>query len=174
MLINFYLWNTTMPTVHFLCGYMGFGKSTVARKLALQYNAVILNDDEFMRELFGRNLPEEQFRQAHEKVSEFTWRLGERIVSIGTSVIFDRGFWSRKSRQVAVERAGRFCDSLLFHQIECDMETAKKRVLNRTATDSSALEINENTFDVMAHCYEPIEPEENLNVIYYKNTMPLF
>ncbi len=163
-----------MPTVHFLCGYMGFGKSTVARKLALQYNAVILNDDEFMRELFGRNLPEEQFRQAHDKVSEFTWRLGERIVSIGTSVIFDRGFWSKKSRQAAVERAGRFCDSLLFHQIECDMETAKKRVLNRTATDSSALEINENTFDVMAHCYEPIEPEENLNVIYYKNTMPLF
>jgi hypothetical protein len=54
------------------------------------------------------------------------------------------------------------------------METAKKRVLNRTQTNDSALEINENTFDVMAHLYEPIEPDENLNVIYYKNTLPLF
>jgi len=163
-----------MPTVHFLCGYMGFGKSTIARRLAVQYNAVILNDDEFMRELFGRSLPEEQFRAAHEKVTEFTWRLGERIISIGTNVIFDRGFWSKQSRSAAVERASRFCDSLLFHQIECDMETAKKRVLNRTATDLGALDINENTFDALSRFYEPISPDENLNVIYYKNTLPLF
>lgn len=163
-----------MPTVHFLCGYMGFGKSTIARKLALQYNAVILNDDEFMREFLGRNPPEKEFRAFNAKVVEFTWKMGERIVSVGTSVIFDRGFWSKQSRKEAVERASRFCDSLLFHQIECDMETAKKRVLNRTQTNDSALEINENTFDVMAHLYEPIEPDENLNVIYYKNTLPLF
>lgn len=163
-----------MPTVHFLCGYMGFGKSTIARKIALQYNAVILNDDEFMRELFGRDLPENEFRAAHAKVSEFTWKLGERIVSAGTSVVFDRGFWSKQSRIAAVERASRFCDSLLFHQIECDMETAKKRVLNRTETDGNALYISESTFDSMASRYEPIDPEERLNVIYYKNTMPLF
>lgn len=161
-----------MPTVHFLCGYMGFGKSTIARRLALQYNAVILNDDEFMRELFDRNLPEELFRPAHDKVSEFTWKLGERIISIGTSVIFDRGFWSKQSRKEAVERAGRFCDSLLFHQIECDMETAKQRVLNRTATDDSALDIDEATFNSMMHCYEPIGADEKLDVIYYKNTLP--
>lgn len=163
-----------MPTIHFLCGYMGFGKTTIARRLAAQYSAVILNDDEFMRELFGRNLPEEQFRAAHEKVSEFTWKLGERIVSAGGNVIFDRGFWSRQSRRAAIERAKYFCDSLLFHQIECDMETAKKRVLNRTLTDQTALEIDENTFDLFAKRYEPISPDENLDVIYYKNTLPLF
>ena len=66
---------------------MGFGKTTVARKLAVQYNAVILNDDEFMCELFGRNLPEKQFREAHEKVSQFTWKLAERIICAGTNVI---------------------------------------------------------------------------------------
>ena len=163
-----------MSTVHFLCGYMGFGKSTIARKLAAQYNAVILCDDEFMRELFDRNLPEKQFREVHEKVSEFTWKLGERIVSVGGNVIFDRGFWSRQSRSEAVERAKYFCDSLLFHQIECDMETAKQRVLNRTRTDLSALDIDENAFDALAKYYEPIGPDEKLDVIYYKNTLPLF
>ena len=163
-----------MPTVHFLCGYMGFGKSTIARRLALQYNAVILNDDEFIRRLFGRNLPERQFRQAHDKVTKFTWELGERIVSIGTSVIFDRGFWSRESRKNAVERAEKFCDSILFHQIECDMKTAKQRVLSRTAENEDALEITEATFDLFAERYEPISPDEKLNVIYYRNTLPLF
>ena len=153
---------------------MGFGKSTIARRLAIHYNAVILNDDEFMRELFGRSLPEEEFRKAHDKVSNFTWRLGERIISAGTNVIFDRGFWSKKSRRDAVERAGIFCDSILFHQIECDMETAKKRVLERTESNEASLAITEETFDRLAHCYEPIGPDENLNVIYYKNTQPLF
>ena len=163
-----------MSTVHFLCGFMGFGKSTIARRLALQYSAVILNDDEFIRKLFGRDLPENEFRAAHDKVSKFTWELGERIVSAGSNVIFDRGFWSRQSRVAAVERASRFCDSILFHQIECDMETAKKRVLNRSETDKDSLYINENTFDSMAARYEPISPDEQLNVIYYKNTLPLF
>ena len=54
------------------------------------------------------------------------------------------------------------------------METAKKRVLNRTLTDQTALEIDENTFDLFAKRYEPISPDENLDVIYYKNTLPLF
>ena len=163
-----------MPTVHFLCGYMGFGKSTIARKLSLQYNAVILNDDEFIRRLFGRDLPEEEFRLAHKKVTKFTWELGERIVSVGTSVIFDRGFWSKESRKYAVERAEKFCESILFHQIECDMETAKQRVLSRTGNNEEALAITEATFDLFAERYEPISPEENLNVIYYRNTLPLF
>ena len=162
-----------MSTIHFLCGYMGFGKTTIARKLSIQYNAVILNDDEFMCELFGRNLPEKEFRSTHEKITEFTWKLAERIISVGGNVMFDRGFWSRQSRQIAMERAKYFCDSLLFHQIECDMEIAKKRVLNRTLTDPTALEIDENTFDIFAKRYEPISPDENLNVIYYNNTLPL-
>lgn len=162
-----------MATIHFLCGYMGFGKTTVARKLAVQYNAVILNDDEFMCELFGRNLPEKQFREAHEKVSQFTWKLAERIICAGTNVILDRGFWSKQSRSEAVSRAKYFCDSLLFHQIECDMEVAKERVLNRTLTDPNALIIDENAFDALAKHYEPISPDEKLDVIYYKNTLPL-
>ena len=58
-----------MATVHLLCGYMGFGKSTIARRLAAQYGAVILNDDEFIRELFGRDLPEPEFSAAHDKVT---------------------------------------------------------------------------------------------------------
>ncbi len=161
-----------MATLHFLCGYMGFGKTTVARKLAVRYNAVILNDDEFMCELFGRNLPEKQFREAHEKVSQFTWKLAERIICAGGNVIMDRGFWSKQSRADAVHRAKFFCDSLLFHQIECDMETAKKRVLNRTRTDPNALEIDENAFDALAKHYVPISPDEKLDVIYYKNTLP--
>lgn len=163
-----------MPTVHFLCGYMGFGKSTIARRLSIQYGAVILNDDEFIRRLFGRKLPEEEFRKAHGKVTKFTWELGERIVSVGTSVIFDRGFWSKESRRDAVARASVFCDSILFHQIECDMETAKQRVLSRTENNEEALAITEATFDLFAERYEPISPDENLNVIYYKNTLPLF
>lgn len=158
-----------MPTVHFLCGFMGFGKTTIARRLAVQYSAVRLNNDDFMRILYGRNLPEEQFRPAKQKVVELTWQLAEQIVAAGSSVIFDSGFWSRQSRLEAYERAKHFCDSIMFHQIECDMETAKQRVLNRTATDETSLFIDENCFDMFASAYEPISPDERYDVIYYRN-----
>lgn len=44
-----------MAILHVMVGYMGFGKSTLAGKLSKERNAIILNHDEFMMILLGRN-----------------------------------------------------------------------------------------------------------------------
>ncbi len=51
------------PTVHLMVGFMGFGKTTVARKLAAQIPAVCLTHDEFMVKLYGRNMPDEPLNE---------------------------------------------------------------------------------------------------------------
>ncbi len=160
-----------MATLHLICGYMGFGKTTISRKLGVRYNAVVLNDDEIMIELLGRNPPEEVFRPMEKRIESLTWKLAEKIISSGTSVILDKGFWSRQSRQEALERARIFCHDIQFHQIECDLEVAKRRVLKRNDIDENALEIEENTFNLFLDKYEPLSSDEGLNVLYYNNTL---
>lgn len=153
-----------MASVHLICGFAGTGKTTIARKLAVQMNAVRLTPDEMMADLYGRDIPESEYREKREKVDRLVWDLAEQIVCAGGSVILDCGFKSRESRRKAVERAQIFCDNITFHQVECDVETAKKRLRER---DEGRLD--EAAFDASAKAYEPIDADERFDVIYYRN-----
>ena len=153
-----------MSSVHLICGFAGTGKTTIARKLAVQMNAVRLTPDELMTDLYGADIPESEFQSKWNKVDKLIWNLAEQIVCAGGNVILDYGFWSRESRQKAVERAKIFCDNITFHQVECDFETAKQRLRERDADAP-----DDAAFDAEAKQYEPIDADERYDVIYYRN-----
>lgn len=46
----------TSPSLHFMCGKAGSGKSTVAKALALKYDAVLLCEDVWLARLFPTEL----------------------------------------------------------------------------------------------------------------------
>lgn len=154
-----------MPEVHLTCGYMGFGKTTFAKKLEKELPAVRLTHDDFMYQIFGRNLPDEQFRYYFKQVYELMWQLAEQIVRAGSSVVIDYSPWSKERRKEAFERAKKFCDNVIFDEMICDLDIAKQRVLNRTNEDETALFIDENCFNKFLGEYEPISDDEGLPVV---------
>lgn len=154
-----------MPEVHLTCGYMGFGKTTFAKKLEKELPAVRLTHDDFMYQIFGRDMPEEQFRHYYIQVYELMWQLAEKIVQAGSNVIIDYSPWSKERRKEAYERAIKFCPKVIFDEMVCDLEVAKQRVLHRTETDNTALFIDENCFNKFLDMYEPISDDEGLTVI---------
>ena len=44
------------PTLHFFCGKMAAGKSTLAKTLAKKHNAVLLVEDEWLSELYPEEI----------------------------------------------------------------------------------------------------------------------
>ncbi len=144
-----------MATIHLMAGFMGFGKTTVAKQLEKEIPAVRLTHDEFMVKLYGRNTPYDKFRSNYNKVDEALWDLAEKIIATGTDVIMDYGFWSHKDRQEAYQRAKKITDNVVFHYIDCDMTTAKERILKRSQNTSNELYIKEDEFDTLAQKYEP-------------------
>lgn len=94
-----------MAAVHLIVGYMGFGKTVFARRLERELPAVRFTHDGFMHALYGRNLPEEEFRDAWQRVDALIWKLAEQTVKAGAHAILDYGFWSREARRRAYERA---------------------------------------------------------------------
>ena len=70
-----------MAAIHLIVGFMGFGKTTLAKKLEKELPAVRFTHDEFMRSLYGRNLPEPEFRSAAQKVDDLIWSLAAQVVA---------------------------------------------------------------------------------------------
>ena len=143
------------PTVHLMVGFMGFGKTTAAHKLAAEIPAVCLTHDEFMVKLYGRNMPYEQFHQNYQKVDVVLWDLAAKIIATGTDVIMDYGFWSHDNRETAYQRAKKLTENVVFHVFDCDMATAKQRILQRSQNNPDELYIREDEFDTLARQFEP-------------------
>ena len=156
-----------MPTVHLMCGFLGTGKTTTARRLAVQNNAVLLTHDDVMRRFYGRT--PDDFETKYEIADRFIWDLAEKIVAAGASVVLDYGFLTKEARRTAYERASVFCPNVRFHCVECDLNVAKKRVLERTKTDDDSLMVDEHCFEKWLKKFEPLTPEEGYDVIYYRN-----
>ncbi|MDR1003312.1 MAG: ATP-binding protein [Oscillospiraceae bacterium] len=83
-----------------LCGKICSGKSTYARRLKEERNAVILSCDTLMLSLFDEQLGERHGEIA-EKCSSYLCSLAEEIAKAGSNVILDFGFWTSESRAAA-------------------------------------------------------------------------
>lgn len=110
-----------MSEIHMVCGYMGFGKTTLAKRLAKRLPAVCLTHDEFMRDLFGRNLPDAEFRKYMRPVADLMWKLCGEICRAGGNAVMDMGFWSKEDRRLAYAKASALADRVFFDVVECDI-----------------------------------------------------
>ncbi len=156
-----------MATIHLTVGFMGFGKTTVAKRLEKEINGIRLTHDEFMVRLYGRNMPYEEFHQNYKKVDDMLWDMAEKIINAKVDVIMDYGFWSHEDRKNAYERAKKITDDVVFDVINCDLAVAKQRLLQRSKDNPNELYITENEFDELVKRYKPWSDEDKYPAVFY-------
>lgn len=159
-----------MATIHFMHGYIGFGKTTIAKKLAKELPAVRLSNDEFRVKLYGRHIAPELFQIYYDRIDTLLWGLAEQIIKTGTDVIMDYGSWRKDKRAQDFARAKTFADNVIFHSILCDLATAKARTLKRTKNKNETF-IDEKIFEELLLRFEPIEESEGYQIITHDNTL---
>lgn len=158
-------------TIHLIHGFIGFGKSKISKELAHELPAVVLNNDDFMAKLYGKNPPAEMFRDYYNRIDGLIWDLAENIVRAGTDVIIDYGFWTRQSRAEAYARAKKITENVVFHNVQCDMDTARQSVIERNRRHPDVLFIDAATFDLFRPQFEPISDDEHYPVINHDNNI---
>lgn len=113
--------------VHLLVGMPGAGKTTYAKALEAEANALRLTPDEWQLALFGQVNPSDKRLLIDGKLVE----IGLRAAALGTNVIFDFGLWKRDERyalRALSEDAGATCSITYFpidSQTQCDRVSAR-------------------------------------------------
>ena len=149
----------SMPGIHAIHGFIGAGKTTLARKLEHDLPALRLNADEWMVELYGPDLAEEVFRPAVRRVNLLLRHLAERALHLGLNVILDDGYWTRASRDELRAWADSLGVPLHLYALSLSEDEARMRVARRNA-DGGALFISPETFSLFLSRFEPLGVDE--------------
>src|SRR5919198_5998489 len=89
------------PTLFLTIGLPGTGKTTAARQIEAEHNALRLTKDEWMKALFGPKNP----ASASDVIEGRLVGLGLRALELGTNVVLDFGLWSRDERSALRQAA---------------------------------------------------------------------
>jgi predicted kinase len=146
-------------------GYLGAGKTTFAKRLAVQTSAVRYSPDELIVERHGHDPPEAHFAEYHDRVYDEVNAAWPRTLEHGSDVILDFGFWTRAWRDTARARAMAVGAETKLYLVRCTEETARRRCQERNRDPGKSLYIADETFDLLKTRFEPLGPDEPFELV---------
>ncbi len=139
-----------MATLHLMVGLPCSGKTTLARKLAVEHSALRLNADEWQLRLFGQDAEEPEHDARHSLIEAMLWDIASQALELGTSVILDFGFWAREEREEFRRRARQLGAGSEVHFLDVPEEELLRRLSVRNSQDSE-----ETSFKIPVEMMKP-------------------
>jgi predicted kinase len=116
-----------------MCGLPCSGKTTLARQLERERNAVRLTPDEWIVQLFGADVSEAVLDAARHPVEALMWDLAARLLVLGVDVILDFGLWSRRERDEFRARAAKLGADSELHYLDVPLDVLLTRLAARNS-----------------------------------------
>ena len=89
---------SSSPTLFLMVGLPGAGKTTLAKELEVEHDALRLTPDEWIPILYGTDLDQATLDGVRDPVERMQWQVAARALELGVNVILDFGFWGRGER----------------------------------------------------------------------------
>lgn len=136
-----------------LHGFIGSGKSTIARAIEDKYGAVLFVPDIWTRTMLGSDPPEQIYRPALQGLMSLFQEQWIRIASLGLPVILDYGFWTLSERESLREICLKYSLPLSIIRLDSNYEELWSRIERRNQEilnkkDAENVLITRDTFDL--------------------------
>jgi predicted kinase len=119
----------TQATLFLTVGLPGTGKTTAARRLEAEHDALRLTKDEWVKALYGADNP----AAASDVIEGRLVRLGLRALELGTNVVIDFGLWSRDERTALRQAAADVGAAVVICYFELTPDEQRERLAKRLA-----------------------------------------
>ena len=142
-----------------MVGLPGAGKSTQAKQIEAERNALRLTPDDWIVALYG-NDARNQRDGARDPVEALQWEVAKRVLALGTNVILDWGFWSRQERAWYRNEAAVLGADTKLVFIDLPIDDLWARISQRAESRSGTLAINREELEGWSKIFErPTEDE---------------
>ena len=159
------------PVAYLICGFIGSGKTTFAKKLEKEKGVVRFTKDEWTVKIFGNgfskdNFQNDMFHKYDGKVTKLATEIALRFLKTGTSVIIDDGFWYRKQRDEMRQQLKEIGAVAKFYFIDTPVDVMKERTVKRSENPpADSFYITEQEFNDYLKMFEPLADDEEFTLI---------
>ena len=145
------------PTIYLMCGFLGAGKTTYSKKLAQETGAIHLNPDEVCMLRYTSEEYETNWDFCFAQTVDYLWQEIATYIKRNKDVIFDMGFWTKSSRQQAINKIKQMGGNPIIYYIYAPDSVLKQRLTKRTG---KIAEQNLLHFDSIKKSFEKPSQEE--------------
>lgn len=150
-----------MATLFLMCGLPGSGKTTLAKRLERERDALRLTPDEWIARLFGRSLTPPALDWCRDPVEALQWEVAERALRLGVNVVLDFGFWSRAEREEFRARAAALGAGSELHFLDAPRAELSARLAARNVElPPGTFHVSEAQLDAWSKVFEPPTEDE--------------
>lgn len=118
-----------VPTLFLTVGLPGTGKTTAARRIAAERQALRLTKDEWVKALYGPENPP----SAQDVIEGRLVEIGLRGLELGINVVIDFGLWGRAERAALSQAAADRGAAVQMHYFELEPGEQRRRLDERQA-----------------------------------------
>lgn len=152
-----------MATLHVMVGLPCSGKTTRARQLEREENALRLTPDEWQIRLLGTNAITAGHDRLHDEVERIMWDVAKRALELGTNVILDFGLWAREERDDFRRRARDLGAGYKLHYMDvCEDELIHRLHQRNREAPPGAFLIPDSLLRSFISAFEPPTEDELL------------
>lgn len=148
------------PRAFLLHGFIGVGKTTLARRLEQEHGAIRFTHDEWMSRLHGSDPPAGSFADNAARVTEVMEAVWSRCLQLGVSVVLDSGFWTRASRDRTRELIAASGGEATLYRLTLPEDEAMRRIARRNDALDMSLVITPATYQALRARFEPLGSDE--------------
>jgi len=150
-----------MATLHLMIGLPCSGKTTYARKLAEETNALLLTPDVWHLKLFGNDIEDENHDKNHFAIEAIMWEIAEHVLAHGGDTILDFGCWMRVERDDFRNRAKNLGADFKLHYMDVVHSELYRRLEERNKNlPEGAIEIPKAEMDKYIAVFQPPDADE--------------
>jgi len=158
-------------TLIFFCGKMGAGKSTKAKAVSIEKNAVLLSEDDWLAAHYPNQINSfDDYLKYSARIKPFIRLHVKQILDTGTHVVMDFPANTAKQRawfkELCEEAA---CDHALIFLDVCDERCLTQIARRRTEQPERAPFDTEAMFNHVTKFFEPPLEDEGFNIIRMSN-----
>ena len=157
-------------TLHFFCGKMAAGKSTLAKTLAEKHKAILLVEDDWLSVLYPdeiTNIPE--YLQYSSRLKNVLSNHIKSLLSSGISVVLDFPANTKNQRNWFRSIFEQANTSHILHFVDKNNEICKRQLKERSKNKPEGTKFTtDEEFDAITQYFQAPLETEGFNIIRYE------